>query len=80
MATYWEDIGEIFKIIALLVLSRRLPIEGSEKIFKIFSRILQIFHLLDGYQLRDACGSEDENNLWILLGRGVFLPFSSATT
>ena len=29
----------------------------------VFSVTLQIFHLLAGYQLRDACGSEDENNL-----------------
>lgn len=39
-----------------------------------------LFAILIGYLLRDAYSSEDKNNLWILLNRGVFLSFSSATT
>ena len=65
---YLEGIGEIFKIIAPLVLSRRLPIRGMfaggmGKQSVNFIGEGYLFAVLAGYLLSDVCTSEDANNL-----------------
>ena len=53
---------------------------GIVKSFEKFSNSLPFWYRFDGYQLRELFAHWYENNLWILLKRGVFLPFWSATT
>ena len=55
----------------------RRSISRAKKIFVDKCRVWSDF---TGYHLERCFSSMDENNLWILLSRGVFLTFSSATT
>lgn len=77
LATTWRDTIKNLNVVSGFNSFQWLLLRGDWR--KLFSKVLPLSCFLAGYQLRDVCGLEDENNLWILLNRGIFLPFSLAT-